>query len=155
MQAGAVAGRIRYSREMELEADQLATYIVHEAGYDLRAARKLFIRMARAEQRAAAEGQRGLVGFLKTHPTDAWRTARRSATSRLIEAGQQRPESIESVAEREGQERLVAKCERFYREYPECPGWGKSGLPEFARLGRMTKGVCPFTAAVDCTGPAE
>lgn len=62
MQAGAVAGRIRYSREMELEADQLATYIVHEAGYDLRAARKLFIRMARAEQGAAAEGQRGSSG---------------------------------------------------------------------------------------------
>ena len=115
----------------------------------------VLFRMARAEQRAAAEGQRGLVGFLKTHRTDAWRTARGSATSRLIEAGQQRPESIESVAERERQERFVAKCERFYREYPECPGWGKSGLPEFARLGRMTKGVCPFTAAVDCTGPAE
>ena len=41
MQAGAVAGRIRYNPEMELEADQLATYIVCEAGYDLRAARKL------------------------------------------------------------------------------------------------------------------
>ena len=31
MQAGAVAGRIRYSPE--LEADRLATYIVREAGY--------------------------------------------------------------------------------------------------------------------------
>ena len=153
MQAGAVAGRIRYSPEMELEADQLATYIVREAGYDLWAARKLFIRMARAEQRAAAQGQRGLVGFLKTHPTDARRIAHWSATSRLIEAGQQRPESIESVAERQRQERLVAKCERLYREYPECPDWGKSGLTEFgARLGRMTKRICPFPAPVDCAG---
>ena len=59
MQAGAVAGRIRYSPEMELEADQLATYIVREAGYDLRAARKLFIRMARAEQRACGPGAEG------------------------------------------------------------------------------------------------
>ena len=31
-------------------------YIVREAGYDLRAARKLFIRMARTKQRAAAQG---------------------------------------------------------------------------------------------------
>ena len=41
MQGGAVVGRIRYSPE--LEADRLATHIVREAGYDLRAARKLFI----------------------------------------------------------------------------------------------------------------
>ena len=132
MQAGAVAGRIRYSPEMELEADQLATYIVREAGYDLRAARKLFIRMARTEQQAAAQGQRGLVGFLKTHPTDARRIAHWSATSRVIEAGQQRPESIESVAERQRQERLVTKCERLYQEYSECPDWGKAGLTGFA-----------------------
>ena len=59
MQAGAVAGRIRYSPEMELEADQLATYIVREAGYDLRAARKLFIRMARAEQRVRPRDRGG------------------------------------------------------------------------------------------------
>ena len=60
MQAGAVAGRIRYSPEMELEADQLATYIVREAGYDLRAARKLFIRIARgaAGCGAGTEGAR-------------------------------------------------------------------------------------------------
>lgn len=32
MKAGVVASRIRYSPEMELEADQLATYIVREAG---------------------------------------------------------------------------------------------------------------------------
>ena len=38
------------------EADQLAMYIVREAGYDLRAARKLFNRMVRAKQRAAAQG---------------------------------------------------------------------------------------------------
>ena len=87
MEAGAAAGRIRYSPEIELEADQLATYIVREAGYDLRAARKLFIRMARAEQRVAAQGQRGLVEFLEKHPTDARRIVHWSATSRLIEAG--------------------------------------------------------------------
>lgn len=37
------------------EADQLAMYIVREVGYDLRAARKIFNRMARAKQRAAAQ----------------------------------------------------------------------------------------------------
>lgn len=116
MEAGTVAGRIRYSPEMELEADQLAAYIVREAGYDLRAAQKLFIRMAHAEQHAAAKGQRELVGFLKTHPTDARRIAHWSATSRLIEAGQKRPESIESVAERQRQECLGAKGEQLYRE---------------------------------------
>ena len=82
MQAGAVAGRIRDSPEMELEADQLATYIVREAGYDLRGARKLFIRVARAEQRAAGQGQRGLVGFpaISAKPESARRitTIRRS-----------------------------------------------------------------------------
>ena len=102
---------------------------------------------------ATAQGQKGLVGFLKTHPTDARRIAHWSATSRLIDAGQQRPESIESVEERQRQERLVAKCERLYREYPECPDWGKAGLPGFARLGRMTKGICPFPVPADCAGP--
>ena len=62
-------------------------------------------------------------------------------------------ESIESVAERQRQERLVAKCEQLYREYPECLDWGKTGLPGFARLGRMTKGVCPFPAPTDCAEP--
>ena len=42
------------------------------------------------------------MGVLKTHPTDARRIAHWSATSRLIEAGQQSaPQSIESVAERQ------------------------------------------------------
>ena len=73
------------------------------------------------------------VGFLKTHPTDVRRMAHWSATSRLIEAGQQRAESIESVAERERQERLVAKCERLYREYPECAPIGAKQVSRGSR----------------------
>lgn len=49
VQAGAVAGGIRYSPGMELEANQLGRYIVRKAGYNLRAVRKLFMRMARGE----------------------------------------------------------------------------------------------------------
>ena len=105
--------------------------------------------MARWEQRAPAQGQRALVGVLKTHPTDARRIAHWSTTSWLIKAGQQQPES---VAERQHQERWVANCERLYGESPECPDWGKVWSPGFARLGRMTKGVCACTAQVDCAG---
>ena len=154
MEAGAVAGAVAYSPQMELEADQLATYIVNEAGYDLYAARKLFIRLARTGRRGGAAGKRALAGFLRTHPTDAKRIAHWSATRRLIESGRQSPESRQSVAERQRRERLAAKCERLYREYPECPDWGKAGLTGLAgRMGRMTKGICPFPAPVKCAGP--
>lgn len=64
MSAGAAIGSTAYSPEMELEADQLATYIVREAGYDVTEAGKLFIRMTREETKAAARGEKGLVGFL-------------------------------------------------------------------------------------------
>lgn len=77
-----------------------------------------------------------------------------AGTSRLIEVEQQGPESIESGAERERQERLLPKCEQLYRKYRECPDWGKSGFEGFLeRLGRMTKKICPFRAPVNCRRP--
>lgn len=77
-----------------------------------------------------------------------------AARSRLIEVEQQVPESIESGAEREHQERLLPKCEQLYRKYPECPDWGKSGVEGFLeKVGRMTKKICPIGAPVNCGGP--
>lgn len=154
MEAGAAAGAIAYSPQMELEADQLATYIVDEAGYDLYAARKLFIRLARTGRRGGSAGKRALAGFLRTHPTDARRIAHWSATRRLIESGQQSPESTRSVAERERAERQAAKCERLYREYPECSDWGRRGLTGLGRrMARVTKGICPVASTAKCAGP--
>ena len=102
--------------------NQLATYIVDEAGYDLYAARKLFIRLARTGRRGGTAGKRALAGFLRTHPTDAKRVAHWSATRRLIESGQDRPESTRRVAERERAERRAARCEQLYREYEVVVG---------------------------------
>ena len=154
MEVGAAVGSIAYSPEMELEADQLATYIVSEAGYDLYAARKLFIRLARMGRSGGVAGQKALAGFLRTHPTDARRIAHWNATRRLIESGQQRPESVKSVQARERRARLAGKCEQLHRKYPKCPDWGKGRFEGLTgRLGRMTKGICPLTAPESCTGP--
>ena len=154
MEARAAAGAVVYSPQMELEADQLATCIVDEAGYDLHAARKLFIRLARLGRRGGPAGKRALDGFLRTHPADARRIAHWSATRRLTESGQLSPESTRSVAERERAERQAAKCERLYREYPECPDWGRTGLTGLGkRMARVTRGICPVAATSKCAGP--
>ena len=143
MEAGAVAGRIRYSPEMELEADQLATYIVREAGYDLRAARKLFIRMARAEQRAAAQGQRGLVGV----PED---TPDRRAADRTLERDEPAHRGRAAAAGEHGERRGTGapgtargQMRTALPGVPRVPGLGQGGAPGVRAVGENDEGSLP------------
>ena len=69
------AGALAYSPEMELEADTLSAHIVHEAGYDVNAAKGFLIRTARIGAAAGPANALGVVGFLGSHPSDDRRLA--------------------------------------------------------------------------------
>ena len=74
-QAFGDAGRLSYSKEMELEADALSAHIVHEAGYDLNAAKGFLVRAHRIAAAVGPQMARAAVGFLSTHPSDEKRIA--------------------------------------------------------------------------------
>ena len=74
-QAAAQVGRLAYSPEMELEADILSAYMLHEAGYDLDLAKNFFIRTQRLGVAAGPDKALSVVGFLGTHPSDDRRLA--------------------------------------------------------------------------------
>jgi predicted Zn-dependent protease len=68
-QLGGGAARLVYSQEEEREADYLAAFMVHRAGYDLDEAGRIWVRLA---QEAGGASQ---PGFLRTHPTGPERLA--------------------------------------------------------------------------------
>jgi len=69
--AGASVGLLLpWGRSQESEADHLGLIYMARAGYDPRAARELWMRMA-----AASEGRQKGPEFLSTHPSDATRIA--------------------------------------------------------------------------------
>lgn len=72
---GAMAGRLRYSKAQENEADYLSAYIIHNSGYDLKKARTIFAKLAKAGR--TEHGERHSVG---THPDPAERLARWDVT---------------------------------------------------------------------------
>ena len=65
--AGTEIGARSYSRWMEIEADHMAAYILHQAGYEATGLRDMLVRMARLQ------GTTG--GWLATHPSDERRIA--------------------------------------------------------------------------------
>ena len=69
------AGWLAYSPEMELEADTLSAHIIHEAGYDVRLAKSMLVRMARIGVSAGPEIVMSVVGYFGTHPSDDRRLA--------------------------------------------------------------------------------
>jgi predicted Zn-dependent protease len=76
---GAMAGRLRYSKAQENEADYLSAYIIHNSGYDLKKARTIFAKLAKAGK--TEHGERHSVG---THPDPAERLARWDVTTSEI-----------------------------------------------------------------------
>jgi predicted Zn-dependent protease len=68
-QLGGGAARLAYSQAEEREADYLAAFMVHRAGYDLAQAGQIWVRLA---QSAGGAEQPGL---LRTHPTGPERLA--------------------------------------------------------------------------------
>ena len=111
MVIGAAVGGLVYSKEMELEADQLAVYILHEAGYDVEAGGMFFARAVRAQRagRSSTPGARSLMGFLSTHPADDVRIASWRRTAARVRSGAVRPVS-----------RLEASCEAARRDVRRC-----------------------------------
>ena len=84
---------ITFSKEMEAEADHLAVFIVHEAGYDLKKGSMFFVRLLRKQTELNyrhGQGQR-VLGFLRTHSHHTERLADWVATERMIVNGQRRP----------------------------------------------------------------
>ena len=90
-QVGIEAGNLVFSRSMELEADHLGMFILHEAGYDIRAASQFHIRMGNIQSGGATTGPKGLLGFISTHPSPERRIDKMIATEKLIAAGVRRP----------------------------------------------------------------
>ena len=81
-------GSLVFSKDMELEADHLALFMVDEAGYDVRTAMQVMVRLWRLGSQTGGDGH---VGFLETHPTSEERIMRLLATERMIQEGAKLP----------------------------------------------------------------
>ena len=79
---------------MEAEADHLAVFILHEAGYDLKKGSMFFVRALRKQAqlnyRHHGEGQQ-VLGFLRTHPHHTDRLKEWVATEEMIASGHRSP----------------------------------------------------------------
>ena len=89
--AGSLFGSLYFSKSMELEADHLGMFILHEAGYDIKQSSNFFRRLIRLQSQREASGQKGMLGFLSTHPTDEMRILNLVATEEMIQQGTQQP----------------------------------------------------------------
>ena len=85
---GREIGSLVFSKDMELEADHLALFIVDEAGYDVRKAMQVMVRLWRLGSQSGGESR---VGFLETHPTSEKRIMGLLETERMIREGAKRP----------------------------------------------------------------
>ena len=88
---GHAIGSIRFSKQMELEADHIALFIANEAGYNMRYAMKVLDRINRVDKDLKRNGVKGTVGFLETHPSSRERIMNLLATEKAIRAGAVRP----------------------------------------------------------------
>ena len=132
---GSAVGSLAYTKEMEREADHVAVYIMHEAGYDLDAGRTLWVRLAREVQSGTPLGQRGLRGYFRTHPTTPARYAAWEKSTREVQSGQQRPFTLVEAAVRQQEELSRQRtesaqrafespaCRALRERYPKCKWW--------------------------------
>ncbi len=77
---GGSAARLAYSQDEEREADYLAAFLVHRAGYDLDQAGRIWVRLAQVA------GRSDRPSLLRTHPTGPERLAAWQRTVAEIEA---------------------------------------------------------------------
>ena len=87
MRAGMTAGSRAYSPAMEIEADRLAVYILHEAGYPPEAMHDTIVRLHRVKKKRLRGLFKGRVEFLQTHPSNDRRIAHIVAAIRDVKAG--------------------------------------------------------------------
>ena len=88
---GRNVGGFIFTKEMEREADHVAAYILHEAGYKLEAGRNLWVRLAREVHSGTVLGYRSLRGYFRTHPTTEARYVAWEKSIREVRSGQRRP----------------------------------------------------------------
>ena len=90
-QIGYGVGTLVFSKSMELTADHFGMFILHEAEYDIRAAAQFHIRMMKLEAEGATSDEKGLLGFLHTHPSPERRIQKLMATEEMIFSGDRTP----------------------------------------------------------------
>ena len=139
MKAGAAAGRIIYSPEMELEADHFAVFVLAEAGYDPEKGGKVFVRMSKTLQGDQQAGRRSFVSYFGTHPANDFRLAAWQEAVAAVYRGQSTPMTSEQVREAAAERRrahaetmqmnaererwrvfLSDECRRVHARYPDC-----------------------------------
>ena len=119
-ESGWAVGRLAYSPEMELEADQFAMYVLKRANRRLTAGTDLIIRLHRGDVPAPVRRGDGWAGYLTTHPADDHRLAAMQSTLSDIRSGLGRP-----LAKGEylplGTDPRQANCgNEFRRRWPNC-----------------------------------
>ena len=124
---GGQMGQLAYSKDMELEADHLGLFILHDAGFDIQAASRVFIRMSGAQRRLSATGSKQVFGIFNTHPSHQRRIEQLIATEQVINRGATRPTWAKDAAldkKRQEDEALYRKhkdeaIERLLKELEE------------------------------------
>ena len=123
-------GYVKYSPQMELEADQFATYAIADAGYDIPAAAQLVVRLFRHDP----AGNSPSAAYRQTHPGYGIRLAALHSTQQRIAQGQTAPRfNVESYADvlvlyelttHAYVPRLKPQCEAHWRTlFPRCEWW--------------------------------
>ena len=124
MRLGTAVGRVAYSPQMELEADQFAAFTLREAGYDVAKGGDMLLRLSRAAQSEAATGGKSFVSYFQTHPANDQRFAQWFEAAREASEGRGAPLSQDQVAKR--YHRKVAEggyCQQVRARYPKCRWW--------------------------------
>ena len=91
MRIGLTIGNRVYSQAMENEADHLGLFIMNEAGFDLRAASHMFMRMMN-ERRFIRNDLYLRSFYLRTHPGEKERIQKLVSAEKMIEGGQRKPQ---------------------------------------------------------------
>ena len=111
-QIGYGVGTLVFSKSMELAADHFGMFIMHEAGYDIRAAAQFHIRMMKLEAEGATSDEKGLLGYLHTHPSPERRIQKLIATEEMIFSGDRAPSWKSAGVARDGWTPLHAAAAR-------------------------------------------
>jgi len=88
---GGQFGQVAYSKDMEYEADHLGMFILHAAGYDIKAASAVMARLEQVQQQRTLSGDKGVIGIFQTHPRSHARIQQMVSLEKLIEQGADRP----------------------------------------------------------------
>jgi len=87
MEIGAEIGMLVYSPDMEIEADQFATYVLADLGIRLDAGLDMLVRLSRGDVPAPVRRGEGWAGYIMTHPPHDYRLAAMQATMKRIRSG--------------------------------------------------------------------